>query len=187
MNETSTQDIANILDQFTRTYTASQVCSELRILVERINFMIDPVMLENNLTHTQAKAKIERVLKEDFSEGLRGFALYLFEHNMLGFLTEKKGRELISYCDEYFFKSNEVRFVSAITLSSEQKKMVSNKIRHMFPPRTRILFELNISLIAGFMVIEGDNKVHDYSLRKNAAILIKRYLTETKNSVAGEA
>ena len=185
MNENDLKATINILDQFTRNYSASQICNELRVLVERANFVIDLDLLKNNLTQRQAEVKLKKVLQEDFSSGLQGFAMYLYEHNSLEVLFNENGMNLLDYANEYFFQSHEVRFVSAIALSDEQERSVSNKIRHTFPPKTRILFELNTAIGAGFIIIDG-SKVYNYSLRKNAAILIKQYLMKNQNVSVGQ-
>jgi F0F1-type ATP synthase delta subunit len=168
--------IVQKLSNFTQNYAIAQIIGELHIVVERLEFV--DFKAQQNATPEAMLAQVGFLLDRDLSPGIMQFVRELIEERQLDVLLGASGRQFIGYCDAYFSERKQIVFKSAVHLSREHQRHVQSKLMTVFPISSRIVFEVDQSIGAGFMLVEDGRMLADYSLRSKMVKLLDKRIRE---------
>jgi F0F1-type ATP synthase delta subunit len=164
------------LSNFTQNYAIAQIVGELHIVVERLEFV--DFKAQQNATPEAMLAQIAFLLDRDLSPGIMQFVRELIDEGQLGVLLGSEGRQFIGYCDAYFSERKQIIFKTAVHLSREKQRHIQSRLMIVFPISSRIVFEVDQSVGAGFVLLEDGNMLADYSLRSKMVKLLDRRIRE---------
>lgn len=157
-------EIVAELDKATAQLPVDQLLTELQIVVERISF--------SQLQHKQNRqdsevsiAQINMLFQDEISEEMLAYVQWLREHKLLLVLADQNGLLLLNYCVKKYKQVTQVRFISAVPIGDELKAHVRASLPKLYPSGSRLVFESNPSLIAGFVIEDGSRTV-DKSLKR---------------------
>lgn len=161
----------SMLDDLTRDIPISTVLDELQLVVERVSF--SGIYELKNQSSQAVFTELDLYFEEEVSLGMMQFIRWFASKARLRSLANEDGRSLLEYCVIEYRKIQEIRFVSAIQFTEEEKLHTMSKLRTQFPEPARIIFDTAPSLMAGFRIEAGDEVV-DASLRSHVNSLIAR-------------
>lgn len=175
MNDDLNSIIQNLSDR-THNYPVDQIVNELTIITERLSFA------EFDTTNSKSNAAIlgqlVYLLERDISPGMMSYVKYLAENNQLGVLQREAGKSFIEHCRNYYSEKKQLVIRCPIRLGPDKQKQVAVRLLSLYPVSSRVIFEVDAGLIAGFILYEDGTKIADSSLRRQAARLIETYITE---------
>jgi F0F1-type ATP synthase delta subunit len=175
MNE-NLNSVVQKLSNYTQNYAIAQIIGELHVVVERLEFV--DFKPDKKGSHEAVLAQIAYLLDRDLSPGIMEFVRDLIEDNALEVLMGNNGRQFIGYCDAYYAEKKQIIFKTAVHMSREKQRYVQSRLMMIFPLSTRIVFEVDTSIGAGFMLTENGNSLADYSLRSKMVKLLDRRIRE---------
>lgn len=157
-----------------RNYSSSQIVGELSLVVERLGFAEfqadEPDSMLKNI------AKIDFLLDKDVSPGTIEFVKFLTENGKLGVLLRDAGLMFIGFCKSYYSEMKQLSFRTAVEMSPNKQQQVRMTLMSVYPVNTRILFESDPTLVAGFALQDSNGIVCDYSLRNRVLKLINEFI-----------
>jgi F0F1-type ATP synthase delta subunit len=171
-------DLNSLLQQLnkcTEDYPAEEVLNELRIVSERVTFA--QIHTDQTAENQSLQKDIEYLLSRDVSPQVMDYVNYLMQNNMLGLLGDDMGQVFINHCQTHFLTIKQLVFKTAVGLRDEIKQQIREKLRQAHPQDTRVLFDTDTSLLAGF-VIESRGELRDLSLKNQAAKLLESFIKE---------
>jgi F0F1-type ATP synthase delta subunit len=155
------------LDEFTLHLPIDQIMGELQVIIERLSFSELHQVLPGSRDQDKL-SEIELLLKDDISPEVLGFVKWMAQQNLMRLLGGKGGRLFLSYCSVHYRKVQQVRFVTAVDIGEAARHSIVNKLRVIYPEPTRIIFEVETSLLAGCLIDDGQRR-SDMSLQTNLA------------------
>ncbi|MDB5182153.1 MAG: hypothetical protein JWP13_916 [Candidatus Saccharibacteria bacterium] len=175
MNE-DLNSILQKLSNYTQNYAIGQIIAELHVVVERLEFV--KFKPGHKDSHEELLSQIAYLLDRDLSPGILEFVRELIEEESLEVLIGDNGRTFTGYVEAYFSEKKQVIFRTAVHMSKPVERLVQAKLMDIFPVSSRIVFEVDPSIGAGFMLVDNGNAVADYSLRTKVVKLIERRIRE---------
>jgi len=173
--------IVEELDRATAQLPVDQLLTELQIVVERISFS----QLQNKQQRQDAQisiAQINMLFQDEISEEMLGYVQWLRENNLLRVLADNNGLLFLNYCVKKYKMMTQVRFISAIPISESLKTHVRSLIPRLYPSGARLIFEINYSLVAGFVIEDGSRTI-DKSLKKTLIQSLRGQIEKTNGQV----
>lgn len=175
MNEDLNTVVQNLSDR-THNYSVDQIINELIIITERLSFAkFDPT---KSKTDDDAFGLLEYLLARDISPGMMSYVKFLADTNQLGILQREAGKSYIEYCRNYFSRKKQIVMRCPLSLSPAKQKQIAVNLLSLYPVSSRIIFEIDPTLIAGFVLFEDGIKISDQSLRSRAGSLIEEFIRE---------
>lgn len=176
MNE-NLKDLNNIVQNLsnrTNNYSVDQIINELTIIAERLSFAeFDPTKSKSNI---EVMKLLDYLLGRDISPGMMAYVKFLADNNQLGVLQRESGKTFIEYCTNYFSEKKQLVMSCPINLSPDKQKRIAVNLLKMYPVSSRVIFEVDPTIIAGFVLYEDGAKVSDHSLRSRATLLIEEFI-----------
>lgn len=176
------KDINNIVEELDRAMAqlpVDQLLSELQVVVERINFS----KLQDNQENDISTTEIEALFQDEISAEMLAYVRWLHKNKLLLTLAGNNGILFLNFCIQKYKQITQVRFVTAIAISEDVKEYVRRALSQIYPPSARFIFEINPSLIAGF-VIDDSTSYIDRSLRRSSIDTLHTYITKEKAGIA---
>lgn len=173
MNE-GLNTIMQKLADCTIDYSVNQIIGELSLVVERLGFA--EFRLDNPASVQKDLETIDFLLSRDVSPGTVEFVKFLAETNHLGVVLKDAGLMFIGYCQAHFSEMKQITFRSAIEMSPGMRRHIRVMLMKRYAVSTRILFEQEPSLVAGFCLYDAKGIIRNYSLREQGVKLIDKYL-----------
>lgn len=172
---TLAEQIVAQLDASTQTLSISQLIGELQIAVERVSFA--------SATYDVAKItsdEVELLFEGQLSEEVLQFIYWLQNNKLLVVLSGETGRRFLNHCLKRYRSIQQVRFLTAIPLTTDVKQHIAESIMPTYPAGARILFEVDTNIVAGFRLDDG-SRVVDKTMRSAVTKLTRQRLVETFN------
>lgn len=165
--------ILNQLDSATASLPVNQLLAELQVVIERLGF----TSLHNSKQQhsTETLAELDLLFEGEVSDGMLSFVHWLAESDMLRLLVDDTGRIFLNHCIKRYSQITEIKFITPVQLSTTTKQYTSERLRSLYPPPARIIYEVMPSLSAGFVIQDGTRTV-DRSFRSNMIQSIKPYM-----------
>jgi len=173
------KDIQQMLDELNRAterLPVDQFLSELQLIIERISF--SQLHLNRQQQVSVTIAQIDMLFQGEISTEMLGFVQWLREANLLHVIADKPGLLFLNYCIKKYKGMTQVRFVSAVSLDTTLRDYVWQSILKLYPANTRLIFEVNPSLVAGFIIEDGAKTV-DKSLRSQMVSTLRTRIQQT--------
>lgn len=175
-NNQATLNIMSHLYETTSNLTTAQIISEMRVAVERISFA---GLAKKQLQSTpEFEAELIGLFEGEISQDMMQFISWLASMNALSVMADKVGRLFVDYCIKYYREIPEIRFISAVELPTESHLMIADMLRSIHSAPTRIIYEVSPSIIAGFIIKEGEQVV-DRSLRSHMSHSIRDFMLKS--------
>ncbi len=163
------------LDQATKRLPVAQLLSELQIAVERISF--SSIHARSPQSTPEFIIELDMLFENEISEDLLQFIHWLASLNALSVLADRTGTLFLNYCIKQYRNVPEVRFITPIELSAENRQYVAQRLDRLYPSPSRVVYEVMPSLVAGFIIHDGSKTV-DRSLRSHMTRIIKPELIQ---------
>lgn len=173
MNE-NLNNIMQKLSDYTQNYPASQIIGELEVATERIGFANLDTVEERPLD--ELKEKLEFILNRDISPGIIRFIHYLVDNKLLGVLMNDAGKIFVNHCSAYFAQLKQLTFRTAVSLRAEKQREIRTSLLSIYPINSRIIFEVDKDLVAGFTLTDSGSTVVDQSHKTRVVKLIEQYI-----------
>ncbi len=132
------------------------------------------LMLENPVIRPEIK---NNILKEIFSSSFDTDSI-----KFLSFVIDKKRENLLDSIAKRFLELRDehlgitrVKVISAFNFSEDQIDLLKNKLEELLKKKIRLSFEIDESLIGGFIAKAGDT-MYDASIRHQLELLKKQFL-----------
>lgn len=151
------------LDEFTQNVPIETMLKELHLVIERLTFHQNTTKKETQLD----RQDIESLLGSDVSRSMFDFMVWCTENKLLKLFVGYGGQVFLSYCAKHYRYVGEVVFTTSVELSDTFRFTVSEQLRQMYPFPARLIFKVQPSLVAGFVLTTHEGKTADFSLRKN--------------------
>jgi F0F1-type ATP synthase delta subunit len=164
------------LSNFTQNYAISQIIAEMHVVVERLEFV--DFKANQKASKESLLSQVAFLLDRDLSPGIMEFVRDLIENDALEVLVGDKGRQFIGYCEAYFAEKQQIIFRTAVHMSKEKQRLVQAYLMGVFPVSSRIVFEVDPNVGAGFVLVEHGNPIADYSLRSKMVKLLDKRIRE---------
>src|SRR5665647_592773 len=173
MNENLNTVVQNLSNR-THNYSVDQIINELTIITERLSFAeFDPTKSKSNV---EVIKLLDYLLGRDISPGMMSYVNFLADNNQLGVLQREAGKAFIEFCRNYFSEKKQLVMRCPISLSPDKQKQMAVDLLRLYPVSSRVIFEVDPTIIAGYMLYEDGIKVSDQSLRSRATLLIEEFI-----------
>lgn len=163
------------LTDSTLNMSVAQIVSEVSLLIERLNFAgIDPV----NDDYKKKLERVEYLINRDVSPGMVRFVEFLIAADKIGVLLSDAGKLFPDYCKAYFSEMKQLTFTTPIELTDSSKLHARMMLMKIYPVNTRVIFDVNPELIAGFTLHDNQALITNRSMGANMAHLLRTYITK---------
>lgn len=171
------QKIVQQLDLATERIPVDQLIAELQIVIERISFSrIHESTNEDSKSYVTDQ--IDLLFRGEVSPGVLAFVQWMASQGFLAVLAGDTGLAFLGHCVRKYTNLTQVRFITAVVINESLKEYISQTITKRYPRNSRLVFETNAGIIAGFVIDDG-TKVVDKSLQSLAAKRLRPRIAET--------
>ena len=165
------REIMSVLNSCTIDLSIEQTLQELQISVERLTFGSESIGFDMSVSD------MEGLLNGDVSPQTMTFLKWLHHRKILRIMIASNGRHMLTYCNEYYRKVQQVRISTAIPLRESFRIKLLTQLRLNYPEPARIVFETAPSLIAGCIIDDGKKRM-DGTLLNRSPNHIHEYLDQ---------
>lgn len=158
------------LKECTINYPLNQIVGELNLAIERLGFA-DFESADRSVE--KDLSTIEFLISHDVSSGVADFINFLVKTGKLGILLNDSGLMFVSFCQSYFNDMKQVFFRTAVELSPVAQQHVRMSLMRIYAVNTRVLFEVDQSIVAGFTLHDSAGLVCNYGMRSRVVKLIE--------------
>lgn len=170
-------EVLNQLDRATAQIPVDQLITELQIVVERISFS-RPGQRQQGQSNEISIAQINMLLQDEVSPEMLSYVQWMRENRLLLTLADTNGLLFLNHCIKKYKQLTQVRFITPVPISEGLKAHVTQSLVTAYPSGTRLIFETNSSLLAGFVIDDGTNTINR-SLKNASLSTLKRRVAQS--------